>query len=451
MKCFLRLAVTGSPVAHSKSPQIFRRFFSKTGTRGFYTRIASDSIEEAVVTAKLCGITGLNVTAPFKESAAALASDCQEAVRRLGAANTLILEKEGSCGKGVYAANTDYLGVLESVRQVSEKIRGRKGFVAGAGGAGVAAAYALSLAGFDVTVFNRSPGKAAEKTAWIKNCRVEKLSHLEGMAAEADIIVNTLPLETAFFDTGKLKKGACVFEANYRKSSFSETALEQERKSLIRISPLSWLVNQAGFAFNIFSEEASCPQLPEGLFTDIAPPDSIQPETKSNISLIGFMGSGKTTAGKLLSEISKMDFIDIDAEIEKAEKTTIPEIFSSKGENCFRQIEQRITEAVFCREKGKIIACGGGVVKEGKNRDVITENSYPVWLVSEPEISAQRAASGTRPLLEGPGKAEKAFLLFRERIDLYGMTASLIINTAKRGPLETAEKIYEETGLLLRN
>ena len=456
----LRLAVTGNPVAHSRSPQIFRKFFSLADAGGFYSRIAADSIEEALSTARIAGIRGLNVTSPFKEDAAAMSVNPDEAVKKLKAANTLVIPSSAPLIESenadiiVSAFNTDYKGVSASVKKLFPLTEGKKAFVAGAGGAGIAAAYSLSLEGFDVTVFNRTFEKAVEKVSWIENCRAEKLDRINEMAGSADIIVNALPSAESFIETGRMKKGSVYFDANYRHASHDPSSAKFSGKGVIFISAFDWLVNQAGFAFEIFT--GISPGAGNSDYTSLITEEELNApdfriECKNNISLIGFMGCGKTSAGRQLAGLLGRNFIDIDREIEKLEKMSISEIFALKGESCFRQIEKKITERVFLRENNQVISCGGGAVKENENRDIITANSYPVWLAASPSVSAGRISDLSRPLLNTDKKFEEAKRIFSERIDLYGMTASLIINSEIRGPLETAEKIYDEISFIFRN
>ena len=453
----VRFAVAGNPIAHSISPKIFYKLFESAKISGFYSRIAADSFEEAIEVARMAGITGLNVTSPFKEEAAVCpiystlypqtipadrtamspsgdsAPKNYKLVGKLMAANTVVLLQDL-----IALFNTDYLGVYESIKNLfpATAQRAKKAFVVGAGGAGVAAAYGLSLAGFNVTVFNRSVSKAFEKIKWIQNCAAADLNDINKQIHDADIIVNALPVNDILFDLAKVKKDAIIFDANYKNSVLIKSAAEM---GLQTISGLKWLVNQALYSFALFTRA----MLPDNVF-DLFTEENLVYDKKSNVSLIGFMGSGKTSAGKIVADLFKTDFIDIDKEIEKQEKMSIDDIFKNKNENYFRQLEKRITELVFNNEKGKVIACGGGAVKDNENRKIIAANSFPVWLISPPDVSIKRIEDDSRPLLNSGNKQEEALKLFNERIDFYGAASSLIIDSSKRSPLDIAKKLYEE-------
>ena len=107
-----------------------------------------------------------------------------------------------------------------------------------------------------------------------------------------------------------------------------------------------------------------------------------------NIVLIGFMGSGKTSVGKRLSLVLKREFIDTDDFIEKREGMTINEIFKEKGEEEFRKIERELYKR-FSTPKKKIIATGGGVIKNSANIANLKKGGVIVYLKSSPEKIAQ--------------------------------------------------------------
>ena len=82
-------------------------------------------------------------------------------------------------------------------------------------------------------------------------------------------------------------------------------------------------------------------------------------DLNKNIVLIGMMGSGKSTIGYLLSKNINFNFLDVDKHIEKETNLKIHDIFQKKGENYFRDIEEKITLKLL-KSKGKVIALGGG-------------------------------------------------------------------------------------------
>src|SRR5271156_3117090 len=99
--------------------------------------------------------------------------------------------------------------------------------------------------------------------------------------------------------------------------------------------------------------------------------------------LVGFMGSGKTTIGRHLAHRLGWSFFDLDHEIEVAEKTTIAELFDTRGEPEFRRIEAAmLRQHVHWIEHGRpaVLALGGGAFVDASNRDLIMENGIAIWL-----------------------------------------------------------------------
>ncbi len=119
------------------------------------------------------------------------------------------------------------------------------------------------------------------------------------------------------------------------------------------------------------------------------------------IYLIGFMGAGKTTIGKLLAEKLAMPFIDLDNVIEQTANLTIPLIFERFGENYFRRLETDCLKNIAYLSRN-IIATGGGIVLSAENRTIMKNSGVIVYLKWHPEILYQRLKNSThRPLLNG--------------------------------------------------
>ena len=102
-------------------------------------------------------------------------------------------------------------------------------------------------------------------------------------------------------------------------------------------------------------------------------------KSKKNLVLLGMMGSGKSTIGNLISKKLKLKFIDIDNVIEKKANMNIAEIFSKKGENFFRNLEEKITIKSLESSNVVISLGGGGFINEKIRKEVIT-NNFSFWL-----------------------------------------------------------------------
>jgi len=148
---------------------------------------------------------------------------------------------------------------------------------------------------------------------------------------------------------------------------------------------------------------------------------------KENISLIGFMGSGKTTIGKLVAERTGYLFIDLDRIIELSESKTINEIFACSGEEHFREIESKIIKKVYSNNKC-VFACGGGVILRGENMKLIRRNSMVFYLeVSPREALSRLEGTSDRPLIQAPDKLKNATALLESRDSMYKKYSDTII------------------------
>ncbi len=160
-----------------------------------------------------------------------------------------------------------------------------------------------------------------------------------------------------------------------------------------------------------------------------------------NVVFIGFMGSGKTSVGKKLSMELKREFIDMDDFIVNKEGMSINQIFAEKGEAYFRNLEKELCIR-FSQPKSKIIATGGGVIKNDENVANLKKGGIIIYLKSTPkQIAHNLRFDNSRPLLEGGNKAEKIAVLMAEREPLYNKCADVTIDVSELNIDETLEKI----------
>ena len=159
-----------------------------------------------------------------------------------------------------------------------------------------------------------------------------------------------------------------------------------------------------------------------------------------NVVLIGFMGTGKTSTGRLLAGRLNRPFVDIDKKIEQESKMSISDIFSIYGEQYFRQIEKDVIARVS-RHTNTIIATGGGAFLQRENRERLLRNGIIISLQATVDVILERTTrSADRPLLEVSDKAERIARLLGERAAIYEQ-ADYIIDTSSFSPQYIAEKI----------
>ena len=159
-----------------------------------------------------------------------------------------------------------------------------------------------------------------------------------------------------------------------------------------------------------------------------------------NIVLIGFMGTGKTSVGRLLAGRLGRSFVDIDRKIELDAGMTISEIFTMHGEDYFRRKEQEVIAKVS-RYRNAVIATGGGVVLSAENMNRLRANGIVVSLsASVGTILERTGRRNTRPLLQRPDREEVVAKLLAQRAELY-QNADLCIDTDTSAPHQTVGKI----------
>ncbi len=158
-----------------------------------------------------------------------------------------------------------------------------------------------------------------------------------------------------------------------------------------------------------------------------------------NLVLVGMMGSGKSSIGKILSKKLEFEFIDTDNKIEEIEKKTISEIFKENGENYFRNIEELISIKSL-KSNNKVIALGGGGYINSNIRKYILKNCISVWLNWKNETLLNRINnSKKRPLAMKFNKIELQKLIIK-RSAMYNLS-DYKINCDKLDKKKIVEKI----------
>ncbi len=148
-----------------------------------------------------------------------------------------------------------------------------------------------------------------------------------------------------------------------------------------------------------------------------------------NIILVGFMGTGKSTIGRSLSQTLSYPVIDTDQLIEKQQGRSIPKIFEEEGEEAFRDMETALLKSLQ-DQSGHIISTGGGIIVREENRALLRKMGYVVWLVASPEeIHNRTSRNSNRPLLNNEDPAGTIRKLLELRIPLYKKCAHLAIET----------------------
>jgi shikimate kinase len=162
-----------------------------------------------------------------------------------------------------------------------------------------------------------------------------------------------------------------------------------------------------------------------------------------NIALVGFMGTGKSTVGRLAAEVLHFTFLDTDHVIEEWAKKPINDIFAQDGEPAFREWERRIVEQLTHRKK-TVVATGGGLSANDANLASLKCHSLVVCLWASPEKIFERVREHThRPLLNEPDPLSKIRSLLEVRAPYYRQ-ADVLVNTEMRSLREVAAQVVHQ-------
>ena len=359
-------------------------------------------------------IGGVNVTIPYKRDVMEFCDALDETAREIGSVNTII---RGADGKRT-GYNTDAYGLTYMASRAGISFAGKKVVIFGSGGASLTAQYvARTSEASEIVVVSR--GGTDNYDNLIRH-------------ADAQILINTTPVGM-YPHTGELPVDPAVFPAcegvlelvyNPRKTAL---AFRAEELNLPCADGLSMLVAQAKAAEELFFARA----IPEAENERIL---RLLRRSTLNIVLIGMPGSGKSTIGAALAQLSGRTLIDLDEQIVLAAEKTIPEIFAESGEAAFRALEREQAQR-WGRESGLILVTGGGVVKDERNFQALRQNGRVYQITRDLALLPREG----RPL----SLTTDMETMQRERAPLYARFRDASI-TNETSPEDAAERIWRD-------
>lgn len=418
--------VIGNPIMHSLSPRMHNAAYRELGISAHYTRIISKDVKAAIDLARDLGFSGLNVTAPFKESAIRLCDSADNISQAIGAINTISLID----GK-LKGYNTDSLAVRNFLSSI--KTPNRKALLLGAGGAAKAALFALRDLGFDCWISNRTKAKALSLAGTRESVIEFREEDIKRVLSDVSVVISTVPSGEISSSFVALGKDHIVVEALY---GYDSALLNAAKRAGARAcSGLDWLLSQGAIAFKIFTQ---CDAPVETMRS------SLVNSNHKKLSLIGMMGAGKSSVGKYLADKLDLSYVDTDDLISKKNNGRIEDIFQEEKESGFRKLEEEATKEAF--EIASLVSCGGGAICDSNTRNRIAENSETIYLYSQLEVLAKRLQFAVdRPLLKGSNSVLEALSrLYRERKDLYLCSSTAIIDCSELSIEEIAQQLTEE-------
>lgn len=343
----------GRKLGHSYSPQIH-------AVLGDY-KYELFEMEEADVEVflKKRRFNAVNVTIPYKKTVMPFLDRIDESALKIGSVNTIVKESDGTLS----GYNTDYYGFSYMLKKGNIDVKNKKVLILGDGGASVTVQSVVKdMNASEIVVVSRHTDTNYDNI------------HLHYYS---DIIINTTPvgmyphnLET-LVDLDCFTNLSGVADVIYNPKR-TQLILDAEKKGINCISGLYMLAAQAKKA----AEHFFGIEIPEDIIDVIESKISFE---LTNIILVGMPGCGKSTLGKLLAEHYTRNFVDMDALIIKKAGKSIPEIFNEQGEAGFRKIEAEVAKEVG-KEKGLVIATGGGVIVSPENHDALRQNGTVVFI-----------------------------------------------------------------------
>ena len=383
MSSKLKCGLLGRRLGHSYSPQIH-------GILADYTyELFQQEPEDVERFLKDGDWDAINVTIPYKKTVIPFLDELSPTAARLGAVNTVVRKPDGK----LIGHNTDYYGFRYMVKKSGLNPKGKKCLVLGSGGASATVTAVLQELGGEVIVISRSG-----ENNYLNICR----------HADAAILVNTTPVGM-YPDTGispvnlkELPNLEGVLDVVYNPAR-TRLLMDAEDLGLTALGGLWMLVAQAKEAAEWFTGEH--------ISDDVIELIQERLETQMlNIILIGMPGCGKSTIGKLLSEVTGRKLVDADQEIVCLAGKPIPEIFAQDGEEVFRDYETQVL-AELGKRSGLIIATGGGCVTKERNYPLLHQNGDIFWIWRKPD----NLPTDGRPLSQKGSLAE----MYRIREPMY--------------------------------
>ncbi len=423
--CF---AVAGRPILASRSAPLFQALFERQGLNARYTRLSVEDADELLAMADDLGLSGLNVTAPLKERVLGTLAARQTTVDAVGAAKVLLPTPEGWVG-----ANTDAMGVRDTLALHGVDLAGRRAVVLGAGGAARAALASLSNAGLTSLLVCNRTAERGERVAANFRAETWPLDRLGEAVRGADLLVSCVPGEPDLVPSESLHPGLWVFDADYRATRLARIA----HRAGARVIPgTDWLALQASAGFEAFTGQALAPatvtwvrRLATSPVTLPSPP----------LVLCGFMGAGKSTLAPRLADLLGWSFADTDRMVEETSGMTVAAIFERCGEARFRELERHaVNEAV---DRAGVVALGGGALLDPEVRDFLRGRAVVVLLWTPLDSALARTDGTDRPLLASGADPSR---LRRSRHGSYLALADLVVSSATGTPDNVARVIVGE-------
>jgi len=457
------IGIFGNPIKHTLSPVIHDTISRELMVDERYIPFhITDGLGKAVKMAYKDSILGLNITVPYKQDVMEHLVDIDKAAKAIGAVNTLVRVDGGYKGY-----NTDMPGLAKAIFSEGIDLNDSKVIMLGAGGAARAVAYmCLNYGASQVYIVNRTYNNA-KKIADDMNAEFGKVVIIPMAAASyKDIPMDKyifiqctsvglhegdgLPIidDENFYDMAEYGVDLIY---NPAKTPFLELLDKKGKKT---INGLKMLLYQGIMAYELWNEVSVNEELIEKVYKALChaiygqqqdESQSVKEDNKNNIVLIGYMGAGKTAVGEALAKSYGYEFLDTDNYIVNKEGMSINDIFATKGEEYFRDLETKVVQELKNSLKNTVISTGGGLPIREENRKYLKDLGKVVYLKASPDTTYKRVSGNTeRPLLAGDNMYDKICTMLKDRMPKYENASDIIIDTDNMSVVNIAKKIHDK-------
>ena len=411
----MKFGLIGKNLSHSYSKHIHELMFLKN-----YQLLSINHVNEVFNH----DLDGFNITNPFKTDILNHLDELDNFAKETNVVNTVIKRNHQ-----LYGYNTDLDGFDYLVQFHHINFENKNVIIIGNGSTSNTIAHYLK---------NKKIKSLIKLVRTIRNDNEDKLAH-QSQYSNTNIIINTTPVgmfpnneDKLLINFHNFKKCELVIDLIYNPYR-TQLLIEAEKFNIKTVNGLYMLIGQAKKTQELLLNKTIPNTIMDKIYHQAI-------DQYVNIVFIGLPLSGKTSYGKILSQETSKEWIDSDILIESYSKLSIKEIFKLYGEEKFRSLEKELFHLIY-KKQGIIISCGGGVVLNSINIDLLKQNGMIIYInrdVSEIDIN-----DDSRPLLNQKSDLIK---LVKERSNLYQKHSDIELKINQKMPFSIERmnnKIHE--------
>ncbi len=339
---------------------------------------------------------GINVTIPYKEAVMPLIDEIDPMAQTIGAVNTIV-----NRGGRLIGYNTDFGGMKAAILRAGIQLAGKRVLILGTGGTSkTAMAVCRSLKAASVHKVSRSekPDAVSYEQAYQNHPDTQIILNTTPVGMYPDVLSRPIDLK-------RFPQLYGVVDVIYNPLRTALLAQLWQKPEIYQGGGLFMLVKQAIIASSLFTGQAENPVMADVIYSRLL-------REKENLVLVGMPGSGKSTVGAILAKKTGRKLVDLDEEIARRSGMTIPQIFQTRGEAAFRDLETQVIREL-AGTTSAILPTGGGAILRDENVTALKQNGRLFFLDRPLEALLPTA---DRPLGDS---REKIAALYAARYDRY--------------------------------